>query len=172
MAVGANTYGTVARVQGYVGDIADGRIFTNETIPTLEEVEAYLDDVAAIINMELEQSGYTVPVAVANDAQAHAYLLLANSAGAAAMALSSMPTEAYSDTEEGQQLARSRRQYLQGILNNCIKLIRERRLPAARSSVTNQLFAGSQQDSDGAVKKPLFKRDTMDYPGRRTLTEP
>ena len=85
MAVGANSYGTVARVQSRVGDLVDSQAFTTTTKPTLAQVEELIDDVASLMNAELRAAGYTVPVANSgDDVEAFAWLRAANSAGAAA----------------------------------------------------------------------------------------
>jgi len=171
MAVGANSYGSVARIEGLIGDLVASRTFSATTIPTTTEVEAFIDDIAAQINVALEQAGYTVPVATATNAAAHAYLVSVNSMGAAALILATQPAEAY--VEPGDESpAQGRRQYYQSRLREAIKLIGEQKLPAARDTgLAARIFAGSQEDADGNTKKPIFTRAMSDYPGSRTLTE-
>jgi len=165
MAVDANTYGTVARVEARVGDLVDARTFGTATVPTLVQVEALLDDTAAQINAVLKRYGYAVPVATGTDPEAFAWLRSANSAGAAALALNTVPGEAL-DPETPDPI-RIRRQGLWAELNAVLKAIREGELPATRtvSSYVSKAYAGSQQDEDGNATEPIFKRQSGSYPG-------
>ena len=169
MAVGANTYGSAEGVERLVGDLVTGRAFGAGTTPTVTQVEAVLDDVAADLNRELDAAGYTVPVATA-DATARAFLVAANNFGASAVVLGMLPFGGFDP--ETAEAATSRAGMFQGHLNHAIKMISERRLRASMSiQRTVNLFAGSQENSDGDTKSPLFKRGDDDYPGRRSLTE-
>ncbi len=165
MAVGANSYGTVAKVQARVGDLVSGRAFSTGTIPTLAQVEGLIDDVASRINMELRANGYNVPVANSdNDVEAYAYLSYANSAGAAALALNTLPGIVLDPDAPDDHL--NRRQSLWAELNAALKYIKEGHLPATRNVTTEitKAWAGSSQDSDGKTREPVFTREVTSFP--------
>jgi len=165
MAVGANTYGTVARVEARVGDLVDSRTFSTLTVPTLAQVEALLDDAANQLNAILKRYGYTVPVNSTDDPEAYGWLQAANSAGAAALVLNTVPGESLDpDTPDP---IRVRRQGLWAEMNAVMNAIRRGEFPATRtvSSHVTKAYAGSQEDDDGNEKEPVFKRGMTDYPG-------
>lgn len=174
MAVDANTYGTVAKIQARVGDISDeSRAFTATTTPTVTEVEGFLDEIAAELNVRLNNSGYTVPVAVGDDAIPHAYLVYANVMGASVLVLDSLPSEA-SSTIEAEGVPQGRKQHFQQAYLAALKLIDDEKLGATRASGGSRLgdlTIGSSTDSDGNVTKPFFTRAMTDYPSSRSLTK-
>ena len=100
MTVGANTYGAVAGIQRLIGDIVESRTFTTGTVPTLAQVETELDNAAAELNNALDQAGFTVPVNATDYPTARAFLKAANEYGAAAVLLSTVPSEGYQPDEE------------------------------------------------------------------------
>lgn len=154
-------YGTVARVEGFVGDLVGSRTFSGSTTPTLTEVTQFLDDVSAQVNVELLVAGYTAPVATADDPETKAYLDFVVSAGAAALALQTSP--GFSWTEPGGEgSAFNRLNALQNHLSHALKLIREHKLPAASSAPR---FGKLKVGSDTVA---LFKVHQFDYPGSRT----
>jgi hypothetical protein len=166
MAVGANTYGTVARMEALIGDLVDSRAFSTSTTPKLAQVEVLLDDVASEINVLLEEGLYAIPVAVADDPVAHAYLVSINSFGAAVLVLGTLPEGSFAEEGDG-RAATYAKAYSNGLM-----LIRRQGLKAARAENRfARTFAGSQEDSDGNKKLPIFKRGRFDYPGSRGLTE-
>ena len=103
MAVGANTYGTVAGVEKLVGDLVASRTFGAGTVPTLAQVEGILDDVASDLNRELESAGYTVPV-TSVDATALAFLRASNNYGAAAVVLGMLPFGGFTSRRSARSL--------------------------------------------------------------------
>ena len=165
MGLAANTYGTVARVEARIGDLVDGRVFATGTIPTLAQVEALLDDTAAQLNAVLKRYGYTVPVVTGNDPEAFAWLQAANSAGAAALALNTVPGESL-DPETPDPIL-IRRQGLWAEFNAVLKAIQTNQLPATRSVTTlvSKAYAGAAYDADGNATEPVFTRKDGDYPG-------
>jgi len=165
MATDDNTYGTVERVEARVGDLVSGRKFLNTTVPTVTEVESLLDDVAARINGELRINGYTVPVATGDDPEAFAWLRAANSAGAAAMVLNSVPGESMEPDATSPEVTRIRGLWAE--LNAVLKAIKDGSFPATRSvtSKVMKAYAGSQEDEDGKETKPAFTRERTSYPG-------
>lgn len=174
MAVDADTYGTVAKVQSMVGDLVSGRVFSVTSNPTLVQIEGFLDDTAAELNSALTFSEYTVPVVVGTDKAAFNYLLMVNSCGAAVLALNFLPAEAYSSPGE-ESPAQGRKQSFEKIYERALKTIRDRKLSAAKAtggSLLADLKIGSEKDSDGDTKNPLFKRSTTDFPSSRSLTTP
>lgn len=90
--------------------------------------------------------------------------------GAAALVLASIPSEAWLEPNM-ESTARSRRQWLESEFRRAIKVIREGQLPISRSAKAFVPFAGSQEDSDGYKKLPIFTRAMTDFPASRDLTE-
>ena len=171
MAVDANTYGTVARVEALVRDIPDGGSFTTGTTPKLAEVEQFLDDVADEINEALRAAGYTVPVATASpDTESNGRLVRVNTFGAAATVIGMYPTEAFNPDNPDMK---NRMDYFEGRLTKLLEDIRDKKLAATfTTGKLKRVFAGSQEDKDGNEKLPVFTRDVTDYPGARALTRP
>ena len=165
MAVDADTYGTEAGVELLIGDVVDGRAFTGSTVPTSTQVEGILDQIAGVINNALEAQGYSAPVVLADNPYAHRMLVRANDHGAAADIIAAFfPHMAFN--AEGEPT--DRLTYYRQALKDALDTIQRGALSAG---LTRRIFAGSQEDSDGNTKLPLFKRDKFDYPGARTLTE-
>ena len=172
MTVGANTYAEHEDVERLIGDIVTDRTFTEDTVPSLDQVESELDNAAADLNRELDQVGYTVPVVEADYPTAYAFLKAANAFGAAAVLLSTVPSEGYEPTEEVESPAATRAQTYGNKFKSALKAIKENRLRAGRRTRRlENLAAGSAEDDEGNVKLPIFKRGQGDYPGRRVLKE-
>ena len=172
MSLDSDTYGTVAKVESLVGDLGQGRVFSLNSQPTLGQVELFLDDAAAELNSALTYSGYTVPVVVGTDKSAFNYLLLGNSCYAAVLVLDALPAESYA--EPGEEVpAQGRKQSLEKIYRRLLKTMTDEKLPADRVSggtILGDIKFGSQKDSDGNTKNPIFIRGMTDYPSSRSLT--
>ena len=178
MAVDVNSYGTILGVQSLVGDIplntTTARTFSTTTVPTLAQVEAYIDDVADELNSCLSDIGYIVPVVSATDPFAFGLLKRANNAGAAAMVLDSVPAESYV-TPGDETPARGRKEHFEQILRRVLKRITNETIAATKASGGTRLgdfTVGSSTDSDGNTKKPIFTRSKTDFPSSRSLTTP
>ena len=166
MAVGANSYGTVAKVAARVGDLVLGRTFSTGTQPKLAEVELLIDDVASRINMELRAQGYTVPVANSgSDIEAYNYLRYANSAGAAALVLNTVPGVVLDPDSEDENM--NRRVSLWAELKAALQYIKHGDLPATRTVTTEvtKAWSGSQEDNDGKTTAPAFIKERTSWPG-------
>lgn len=170
MAVDTNTYAEHEDVERLIGDIVSGREFDETTTPSLDQVEEELDNAAADLNRELDQVGYTVPVVEADWPTAFKFLKAANAYGAAAVLLSTVPSEGYDPVEEVETTTPTRAQTYANKFKSALKAIRENRIRAARRKARlADVFAGSQEDDDGNTKNPIFTRGMDDYPGRRDL---
>jgi hypothetical protein len=68
MAIGANSYGTVADVAALSRIWTDPttKTYTTGTNPTLTSVESFIDQVSAIMNVTLADMGFTIPVTQAD----------------------------------------------------------------------------------------------------------
>jgi len=172
MAVDADSYATVALVQGLIGDLVPSRTFTTGTSPTLAEVEGFIDNVADELNAILGANSYTNPVVQATDSKAYGLLILANTVGACALILTSMPTGSFTDLEI-ETLSSTRYQSFVGRYKKVLKMIQERKLDATRSATDSfSVYSGSRTDRDtGETKDALFSRGMSDYPGARSLQE-
>lgn len=67
MAIAANSYGTAAGVGVYARNYADtNQEFTDATTPTLTEVEEFIDEVSAILNVQLAAHRFSIPITQAD----------------------------------------------------------------------------------------------------------
>lgn len=66
MTVSTRSYGTAAGVAAYVGVFTAAGSFTTATKPTLANVEAWIDQVSALLNTALAKRGFTVPLTQAD----------------------------------------------------------------------------------------------------------
>jgi hypothetical protein len=68
MAIGANSYGSVAEVAALTPHYATatGNTFDADTTPTLTQVEKFIDRVSAILNVLLAEAGFSVAVSQAD----------------------------------------------------------------------------------------------------------
>ncbi len=66
MAVAAHSYGTAVGVAAFVprwaASTGDAATFTGGTVPTLAQVEGYIDAISGMLNAMLAEAGFTVPV--------------------------------------------------------------------------------------------------------------
>lgn len=62
MAVGTNSYGTVAEVAALSKRYTSSGTFTTTTNPTEAQVERFIDRVSSIVNVILARLGFTTPV--------------------------------------------------------------------------------------------------------------
>ena len=177
MAVDPDSYSTVARVETLVGDIpinvGDPREFSLTTLPTIAQVEAFIDNVAAEINNTLAHVGYVNHILVGDDKAAFNYIRYANDCGAALQVLDMMPMEAYQGIQDSNQVT-GRRGHFQNVYLAALRAIRDEKLSATRLSGASRLGdlrIGSELNSDGETKLPMFKRGGTDNPSSRSLTE-
>ena len=169
MAVNANTYAEHADAERLIGDIVEGRIFNPDTTPSLTQVEAELDNAAAELNNALDVAGYVVPVNATDYPHARAFLKGANAYGAAAVLLSTVPSNGYNPDEEVESTGESRANTYGNKFKSALKTIREHRIRAAmREGRLANVYAGSAQDADGNEKNPIFRRGMDEYPGNET----
>ena len=169
MPIDPNTYGTVAGVEAYVGDLVGNRQFDDFSIPTKTQLETILNDMAALLNAALEQQNVTIPVTAAAEPTTHAVLTYGNNVGAASKVLATKPTESFSSVAD-EEIAKDRRVILEREFRSIIKMVRDGKLKFATDRLQN-VFVGSQEDADGNKTLPIFTRDIFDYPGVRSLTE-
>jgi hypothetical protein len=66
MAIGANSYGSVAEVEALTPRYLDDGSYDGDTQPTLTQVETFIDRVSGILNVLLAQAGFAVPVTQAD----------------------------------------------------------------------------------------------------------
>lgn len=170
MAVASSTYGTVARVEARVGDIVSGRSFGASTQPTLTQVEALLDDVAEEMNAVLDMQGYDTPIDESEDPFAFGWARRANSSGAAALVLDTVPGPSFDP--ESPDVFSNRKNSLHAEFKRFLDAVMNGTLQATRSTKRSDRFVvGSRTNEDGERKLPIFTRDHTRYPGRESLTE-
>jgi len=63
VALRSDSYGTVAEVVPLVRYLLDGQsTFNSTTLPTLTEVEKFVDRASGVLNISLKQAGFTTPI--------------------------------------------------------------------------------------------------------------
>ena len=66
MAIGANSYGSVAEVEALVKRYTASGTFTTGTHPTLAQVEGFIDNVSGVLNVLLAEQGFSIPISQAD----------------------------------------------------------------------------------------------------------
>lgn len=66
MSIGANSYGSVADVAAFTRRFTNNGSFDATTVPTLTQVERFIDTVSGTLNMALAGEGFTIPVTQAD----------------------------------------------------------------------------------------------------------
>lgn len=66
MAIGDNSYGSVAEVETLVGRYTADGVFSTATRPTATQVEKFIDRVSAVVNVLLAEAGFAIPVSQAD----------------------------------------------------------------------------------------------------------
>jgi len=171
MATSSDSYGNTTGVERLVGDIVVSRTFSTTTVPTLLQVELSIDDIGADLNVALSANGYSVPVSTSSDPQVHRWLEAINNFGAAALVLGTLPMTAIAPGLE--DVGTNRMELYQAFFNRAITRIDEKKVRASKSprGRLGAIMAGSQSDTDGNRKLPLFKRDADNFPSTRPFTE-
>ena len=62
MTLNANSYGTVAEVQALTGRYLASGAYTTGTRPTLAQVETFIDNASATLNVMLAKAGFAIPI--------------------------------------------------------------------------------------------------------------
>ena len=62
MAIGSNSYGSVAEVEALVPRWTNDGVFDTVARPTLAQVERFIDRVSSIVNTVLAEQGFSIPV--------------------------------------------------------------------------------------------------------------
>ena len=62
MAIGANSYGTVAEVEALTRRWAGDTGYSVSTRPNLEQVEKFIDNASATLNVMLAKAGFAIPI--------------------------------------------------------------------------------------------------------------
>ena len=170
MATSSDSYGTSTGVERLIGDIFVSRSITTTTVPTLSQVELAIDDIASELNRELAAAGFQVPVSTTANPMEARWLESINNKGAAADILSYIPMTAISPGSE--DAGSNRMELYQFQMNKALTAIIENRFTAARTrGRLGAVYSGSQKDSDGNRKKPIFTRSDNNTPGLESLTE-
>lgn len=66
MAIGANSYGSVAEVAAMTARYLIGGTYTTATRPTLAQVEKFIDNASSTLNVMLAKAGFSVPIVQAD----------------------------------------------------------------------------------------------------------
>ena len=76
MAIGANSYGTVAQVAALTRRYTDNGSYVHNTNPTVATVEAWINSVSATLNVSLAAAGFKIPITQTDAAAACAALVV------------------------------------------------------------------------------------------------
>ncbi len=172
MAVDSYTYGTLAGLQVKAGWVVPDRTFSDSTTPSTTEVEGILDKIGSEIHMKLAEAGYPVDTkadVTTNAPRAVTWLEQLNEVGAACDIIQTYAIAG--DPESGNRPSvHWCKRYQDGL-----KMIRGGALDFLGMSrdrdLSSNLVGTWYKNTDGVVKKPIFKRDTFDYPSSRSLTK-
>lgn len=169
MAIGANSYGSVAEVEALTRHFAGGAGFTAATTPRLTEVEKFIDRCSGLLNSALAAYGFDVPVT-----QADVLLSLDDWVVTKAAALVELTQRGagFSDAENtrGHTLYKLHEQAMSFVAAN---MRGWQRLGAAMDNVTSTGLAftaddrrSERPDPDNTTREqPLFNRRQFDVPG-------
>jgi len=69
MSVGANSYGTATDVAAltWAWVAESGGVYNSATVPTLAQVEGWIDQISGVVNTALRRWGFTIPLTDATD---------------------------------------------------------------------------------------------------------
>ena len=76
MAIGANSYGSVAEVAAMTARYLIGGTFTTATRPTLAQVEKFIDNASSTLNVMLAKAGFSIPITQADAKAACAEIVI------------------------------------------------------------------------------------------------
>ena len=160
MTVGANSYGTAADVAALSDVYTISNAYTTATIPTLAQVEGWIDQVSAIMNASLAAQGFTIPVSQADSVLAiKSYVVqavtdLAHAANSAGRFFSDRALQAGTSP-----MAAVRKEILDWVLTFADGL---EALGAARSGDTATGDIGFKgTDANGNETFPIFQREAF-----------
>jgi len=158
MAIGANSYGSVAEVAALVKKYTASGSFTTGTHPTLAQVEGFIDKVSGLVNVLLAKLGFTVPISQA-DAKLALDLFVVEEAAALCEAANSSGrffSEKARETGAFQHIQKDTEAFIEA------HAVGFERLGVARGrSVTYGLDYWDTDDA-GADIEPIFGRKWMD----------
>ena len=66
MAIGANSYGSVDEVEAMTGRYLRDHAYDSSTRPTLKQVETFIDNASATLNVMLAKAGFVIPISQAS----------------------------------------------------------------------------------------------------------
>jgi len=159
MAIGANSYGTVAEVAAITPQYTSGGSYGASTRPTETQVEKFIDRVSGILNVVLAGEGFGVPVT-----QADAKLALDEFVVEQAALLCHAANRAGIYAPGSEELGG--RSPFAAIREEAAEFVRENaagleRLGATRSRHASYGLACRTEDDAGETIEPTFQREMM-----------
>lgn len=156
MPIESRSYGTVANVCALVPRYGSSGAFTDSTRPTLIQVENWINQVSAIVNMILADLGFTVPVT-----QADAVKMLAGLVESAVADYAEYANRAgrfFSDTaaERGLSISKVLRSEITNWLNDNAKGLENLGVSRSQNSSNQIVYRATDESGDEVV--PLFQR--------------
>ena len=159
MAIGSNSYGSVAEVAALTLRYTNAGSYDATTRPTLTQVEKFVDRVSGILNVLLAEAGFAIPVTQA-DAKLALDDFAVDQAGELCHAANGSGTYA-----PGSEVLRGRTPR-EAIINAAVKFVTEHAdgleaLGATRDRhLTNGLTCRTEDDAGDALE-PVFQRKQM-----------
>ena len=159
MAIGDNSYGSVAKVEALVGRYTDDGRLTADTRPSRSQVEAWIDGVSSQVNVILAEAGFAIPVSQSDAANAIARFVVdevaqlchgANGAGSYAPG-----SETLRNTTANRQILHNAEAFLAGHAAGL------EHLGATRSRAMTDGLTCRTEDDAGDEIHPVFQRKMM-----------
>jgi len=159
MAIGANSYGSVAEVETLTQQYTAHGVYTAATRPTLTQVEKFIDRVSGMVNLVLAREGFAVPVSQADAKLALDELATEQAAFLCHEANRAGPYAPGSETlRGGSPFEVIRREIEGGIGKNGAGLAA---LGATRSRALTYGLQCRTETDDGETIEPVFQREMM-----------
>ena len=156
MTIGINSYSSVADVEALVRRFTNNGSFDTTTVPTLAQVERFIDVVSGTLNMALSGEGFAIPVTQA-DAKAALDAVVSEAVSDLVQAANSTG-RFFTDKaiERGVSPMRSVRREMSEWIESQISGFAA--LGVSRSGCTTSGILSKDSDDDGNEVSPLFTR--------------
>ena len=159
MAIGANSYGSVAEVEALTRAYTASGSYTTVTQPTLAQVEKFIDRVSAYLNMCLAKEGFAIPVT-----QADSKLMLDDWATKMASDLCHLANNAgpFAQSEETRGAVPSLHEQACTFIGEVASGLEDLGASRSTSSLTDGMGYRTTTDSGDAIE-PLFSRSNHEW---------
>ena len=158
MALGANSYSSLAKVAGRVPRWANGGTFDATTNPTATVAESWIDEVSAMLNVALSENGFTIPIV---QADALSMMNMFVSEEVASMVLGVHGSGRFADRGNKNRAAPARFNMMQ---NDIEKFLKRNEYGLRKLGVAGESsLAFIKMTEDADTTEPLIDRESMDW---------